>query len=384
MQVSKGPKRFPVGLGIALILMAFVLVALAVIAVSPTTTPSFSKPTTVLSNENKEITTLDKAIATQDTSNPQPSKTQPLIQYALDLINKDRSANGLAVVTQGSNTAAQKHAEDMLNNSYFSHWGLDGMKPYMRYTLAGGLNYEAENAFMTAIRWYGGTDPSYVRDTKVMLDEAEESLMESPGHRVNILNKWHKNVNIGLAYGKDSLFLVQQFEGDYLSFSKVPVLKDGVFSVYGQTLGGFTVKQIQLWYDQLPHTLTLGQVGATHSYDAGTPAAFIRPPVPAGKYYTEIESLYPWESGVDPYTVSPDTAPPDMSKTQDAENPISHQEIVKWVDARQWNVSGSSFSIEANLSQILSKFGKGVYTVKIWGNSGTENISLSSYSIFHR
>ena len=50
----------------------------------------------------------------------------------LTLINRDREANGLAPVILGTNTAAQSHAEEELANGYISHWGMDGMKPYMR------------------------------------------------------------------------------------------------------------------------------------------------------------------------------------------------------------------------------------------------------------
>jgi hypothetical protein len=64
-----------------------------------------------------------------------------LVAFALDLINQDRIANGLEPVDLGSNTAAQFHAEDMMEHGYISHWGLNGLKPYMRYTVAGGANY---------------------------------------------------------------------------------------------------------------------------------------------------------------------------------------------------------------------------------------------------
>jgi uncharacterized protein YkwD len=377
------PRRFPAGLGIALIFIAFALVAFVIVSISPLTTlPSVSKPSTLSDNDITAPPVTNTIVESTPPTSPQSATVKQLIQYALDHINKDRSASGLAAVTLGGNSASQKHAEDMLNNGYFSHWGMDGMKPYMRYTLAGGLNYEAENAFMTATRWRGGTDTSYKRNPKEMLDEAEISLMESPGHKANILNKWHKTVNIGMAYSNDSLFLVQQFEGGYISFSSLPVLNNDVLSVSGQTLNGFTIKQIQLWYDQLPHELTPGQLGATHSYDAGTPAAFIRPSAPAGNYYAESEAPYSWESGVDPYSISPDTPAPDRPNS--TETSISHGGTVQWVDARQWKITGSSFAIEANLSRILSKFGKGVYTVRIWGSLGTESICLTSYTIFYR
>ena len=287
-------------------------------------------------------------------------------------------------MTVGSNTAAQKHAKEMLAKDYFSHWGIDGMKPYMRYTLAGGFNYEAENGFMSHTIWYGGKDPSYRRDPVDMLEEAESSLMSSPGHRRNILNKWHKRVNLGIAYDNERLALVQQFEGDYITFSKLPILESGILTLSGKTLAGFVVEQIQIWYDPLPHSLTLGQLGKTYAYDLGKPAAFIRPPPLPGSYYSEAETLYSWSTCVDPYTISPNTPPPNSTGLQPVPPLVSAQEMVKWVDAKHWDVSGETFAIEVDLTKILSRFGKGIYTVLVWGKVGEESIYLTNYSIFVR
>jgi uncharacterized protein YkwD len=161
-------------------------------------------------------------------------KHEELLAHALELINNDRTANGLEPVALGSNSAAQKHAEKRLANRFSSHWGMDGLKPYMRYTLAGGENYEAENGFMTETYWIGSRDSSYRRDPKEMLEQAQEELMASTGHRKNILDKWHKKVNLGIAYNNERLDLVQQFEGDYIDFSELPNITNKVLSMSGE------------------------------------------------------------------------------------------------------------------------------------------------------
>ena len=71
-------------------------------------------------------------------------------QQLLALINADRGAHALSSVVLGNNSAAQGHAEDMLRHDYISHWDPLGLTPYMRYTLAGGEAYEAENV---ALPW---------------------------------------------------------------------------------------------------------------------------------------------------------------------------------------------------------------------------------------
>jgi len=74
------------------------------------------------------------------TPRPTSTSTTDLIGtyrlFMLDLINQDRSTNGLTAVELGSNTAAQEHAEELFNNGFLGHWGLDGLKPHMRYTMA--------------------------------------------------------------------------------------------------------------------------------------------------------------------------------------------------------------------------------------------------------
>ena len=65
--------------------------------------------------------------------------------YMLELINAERVQAGLNPVVLGDNVAAQLHAEASLKNCFSSHWGIDGLKPYMRYSLAGGYQSNGEN-----------------------------------------------------------------------------------------------------------------------------------------------------------------------------------------------------------------------------------------------
>ena len=79
---------------------------------------------------------------------PHPSPSMRYVaekQYMLQLINQARTAEGLSPVVLGDNDAAQLHAEASLENCFSSHWGVDGLKPYMRYSLAGGYQSNAEN-----------------------------------------------------------------------------------------------------------------------------------------------------------------------------------------------------------------------------------------------
>ena len=66
-------------------------------------------------------------------------------RHMLELINAERRKAGVSPVVLGDNVAAQLHAESSLENCFSGHWGVDGLKPYMRYSLAGGFQSNSEN-----------------------------------------------------------------------------------------------------------------------------------------------------------------------------------------------------------------------------------------------
>ena len=126
-------------------------------------------------------------------------------EHMLGLINEARSEYGYPPVILGSNSAAQQHPEAMLANNFTGHWGIDGLNPNMRYTLAGGTNYMGENVAGAIVQ--SGVD--YLsRNAQTLLTEHHQGLMQSPGHRKNILNKWHKKVSLGIACNRFSCALV--------------------------------------------------------------------------------------------------------------------------------------------------------------------------------
>ena len=323
----------------------------------------------------------------EQVSAPTPTPVSDLVElrrYMLDLINDARQEHRLSPVTLGSNAAAQQHAEDKLRNNYSSHWGMDGLTPYMRYTLAGGTNYEAENgsgpAFLQAGVRYRKQTP------RELLTEAHEGLMQSPGHRKNILNKWHKKVNLGIACSQYTCSVVQQFEGDYVEFSEKPVINNGILSFAGNLQGGFSFYgSVQIWYHQPPHSLSLGQLDATYSYSVGQePATFLLKPAPAGSYYSEANlrpTLYTWQVGTDPYSVGPDR-PRSGSIPFRFSLLTPRSKVVPLTIAGTWRVNGRTFEVKADISEVIDHLGPGVYTVLIWGSNEGEKAPLTEYSIF--
>lgn len=275
-----------------------------------------------------------------------PSGTQlELFQYMLGLINKDRQDAGISPVILNYNAAAQIHAQDMLDNNYqAAHWGTDGKKPYMRYTDAGGINYEQENSC-----YYSCSEPI---NLKQQLKNFQSTMMAevapNDSHRVTMLNKWHKKVNLGIAYSVNTLTLVQQFEGDYVEYSKPPTIDGNTITLTGRfPQSGFKLNNISIAYDDLPQPISPSQLTSGmqyHHYGLGQRLGLIFPPPPAGQIYQNLP----------------------------ASSIVAHKGSF---DYNGW------FYIEADISQILSK-GPGVYTVVLVALAGNEPVNMTNYSLF--
>ncbi len=66
-----------------------------------------------------------------------------------------------------------------------------------------------------------------------------------------------------------------------------------------------------------------------------------------------------------------------------SQNARHHAVTAPWVTAREWEVRGQTFSARADLSQVIAIYGRGVYSVVVWGRIGGEDVALSEYAIFH-
>ncbi len=125
--------------------------------------------------------------------------TEPQTEQAmLDLMNQERTSRGLVPLAMDPELRllARSHADDMFKRGYFSHETPEGIDPFkrmekvnIRFGLAG------ENLALAPT-----------------LDIAHTGLMNSPGHRANILKDGFRKVGIGVLdgglYGK---MFVQEF-----------------------------------------------------------------------------------------------------------------------------------------------------------------------------
>ena len=212
--------------------------ATAVASPTPTFTPV---PTPTPTLAPTPTPTLTPTPAPTPTPQPTPTPVAPELRhldgkrYMLELINAERTSAGLNPVVLGDNIAAQLHAEIALANCFSSHWGIDGLKPYMRYSLAGGYQSNGEN--VSGLDYCIEASDGYAAEgsLKTRIDEAMAGWMNSAGHRRNILRKWHQKVNIGIAYDRYNTTMIQHFEGDYVAYDSMPSISNDILSLSGTT-----------------------------------------------------------------------------------------------------------------------------------------------------
>lgn len=138
-------------------------------------------------------------------------------RYMLELINAERAKVGAPPLKLelNLNEAAEDHSSWMLNTDTFSHEGVGGSSPTIRIRDAGfdlaGSWRTAENIAIQSERGESG-----------IMDDVENlhtSLMNSPGHRANILNANLEYIGIGIETGGfdfqsgsfDSVIVTQKF-----------------------------------------------------------------------------------------------------------------------------------------------------------------------------
>lgn len=127
-----------------------------------------------------------------------PDVRPDLEQEMLQLVNEERRKEGLSPLTMDHELTpvARKHSADMFAKGYFAHVNKEGKSPSDRIR-ADGVH------FLTA-----GENLAYAKSLSI----AHKGLMNSPGHRANILNPSYGRVGIGiLDGGYHGLMITQNF-----------------------------------------------------------------------------------------------------------------------------------------------------------------------------
>lgn len=127
------------------------------------------------------------------------------------LVNDERRAAGLAPVRMRHElrAAAQFHSLDMAAGGFFGHQGPDGRDGVYRIAALDRtalVDFSAENV-ATVSKGSGRIDPDFA------LKRLHQNLMDSPGHRANILHPKATDAAFGVVRTRGGVWVTQLFLG---------------------------------------------------------------------------------------------------------------------------------------------------------------------------
>lgn len=131
----------------------------------------------------------------------------------LALINEERTSRGLQPLQLETrlNESSEDHSAWMLNTDTFSHTGAGGSSATQRMRDA-GFDFSGSWRSGENIAWQSERGAPGISDDVAQL---HQSLMDSPGHRANILNPDFKYIGIGIERGDmqgyDAVVVTQNF-----------------------------------------------------------------------------------------------------------------------------------------------------------------------------
>ncbi|MBN1608830.1 MAG: CAP domain-containing protein [Polyangiaceae bacterium] len=201
-------------------------------------------------------------------------------RYVLGLVNRDRDLEGLRPVEwdEVAARAATRHAEDMVRHGYTGHWGSDGSVPELRYTEAGGVHMDQENAgcFFDGVERELEPHPMIAASE---VDKIEAAFMnEMPpndGHRRNILKPTHNRVGIGLAQprGLKQVCMAQEFLDAYGEYEPLPrsARRRAAISVAGEVSDPVRFGGVGIARTGLPRPMAFEELSAKRTYHVPEP-----------------------------------------------------------------------------------------------------------------
>ena len=324
-----------------------------------------------------------------------------LYQLLTDLTNNERKTARVHSVALGRNPAAQLHAEAALKGCYSGHWDRWGLKPNYRYTLAGGTGTGAENIFGSS--YCVKSSDGFRSNSGLIAKQIQQGVqqwMNSPGHRKTLLDPAHTVLNVGIAFDSYNLVMVQQFSSDYVTYvSKPAISQDSILSFQGTVRkASLDIKQavnFTIGWHPPSHELNASQIANTYSLCTDQQVAFLQKPLgPFQSYLSSEQTETVLLQCINAYGNKPDAAAPQShdeasevwaaARTASSSSTRTRTDTSTAITAGTWNVKARSFNVSANLSDITSKHGPGIYTLYLWGRPDHVNTPtvLSQQAIF--
>ena len=241
-------------------------------------------------------------------------------QYMLELVNTARAAAGVQPLAMNGliNDAADLHTKYQLDIDQMTHTGAGGTNAQQRMAAA-GYSFTGSTTWGENVGWQSVSGSTSYQDEVAGI---HDWLMNSPGHRANILNESFREIGIGIIGGEfqgwNAVYATQKFAKSGTSVFLTGVAfddKDGDrrYDV-GEGLGSATITAV----NSTTGATFSAATGAAGGYSLALPAGTYRYSFAGSGFATMTGTVTIGTSNVkldwvDPATSATTTAPPPSS-----------------------------------------------------------------------
>ncbi len=207
----------------------------------------------------------------------------------LERINRDRALHDLPPLRYDPRLSlvGDRFCLDAAMDGSFGHWDAAGRPPYVRWGLAGGVDFHVENAAS-----YSSSEGRIDERAEDIALQLHESMMaERPpddGHRRTILDRHLTHVGIGVAQVGGELRLSQEFSRvafEWIELPDRPVQPGTLVEFAAQPLPGYEIGVVQIAFEPPPRRTRPGDRSRRGGYGCPPPIKTLRPALPRGWFY---------------------------------------------------------------------------------------------------
>ncbi len=203
----------------------------------------------------------------------------------LEMVNMERSKAGLSSLQLDDLACkvASEHALDMAKADFLSHWGSDGLKPYQRYSFAGGTEAVQENV-SSADGIQSLTSTGVLKDLRDMHQAMIEEVPPNNGHRKTILFPRHTHVGFGIAMEGRRVRLDELYLSRYVKIEPLPrqARTKTTIVLRGQLYMKHFLNGVEVFYEPLPLPPDIRWLRERRSYGMPEPTEKLLPRLPDG------------------------------------------------------------------------------------------------------
>jgi hypothetical protein len=209
----------------------------------------------------------------------------------LEMVNEERAVAKvpLVVMDELATRVATSHATEMATHEFASHWGRDGLKPYHRYSFAGGTEATQENVSAADNTWSSKMS-GLKQDSSYLHVRMYQETPPNDGHHKTILAPQHTHVGFGIALDKLRLRVVELFLARYIEVKPLPrVMKPkGEFVFVAKFMKrDLFFNHVEVFYEPLPKPPELSWLREARSYALPDNSKTLRPKVPPPYTYSD-------------------------------------------------------------------------------------------------